>query len=311
MFRFRRKHSDEGDKDEAEKKSSSSKSGGGSGKAMLKNVQTGLNSQWFRSKYAILKEFEGTGQARGVIDDTSKQRAIASTLGSLDGAIEAFTADDDRDGLKETADLALTAYVKIGNPTILDTYTEVCTKVGMSEEEITEKILEAADASKQIDIAVNLYSRAGAKEKLIGVGNKALSLYLEASELDAKSRSRLFDYVVMAYGSADDKESLLQAGDKALKNQIENRRLPRDKESVLDAQLAYEKCGHKDKLTSLGNQYVNLYLKEGLEMWLDKAITVYEKAEIDVASKLGNLADKVEEKGRSGMADTMRRKAGL
>ncbi len=309
MFKFRRKRGDEGDKNESKEKRSSGKSG--SGKVMLKNVTAGLNSQWFRSKYVILKEFEGGGQKRGVIDDSSKQRAIGSILGSLDGAIEAFVADNDTEGLKEAADLALKAYVKIGTPTLLDTYTEVCTKVGISEEEITGKLLETADASKQIDIAVILYSKTGNKEKLTRLGNRALSLYLEGSELDMKSRSRLFDYVIEAYKSADDIESLIQAGDKALKNQIENRRLSRDKESVLDAQKAYEAADDKVKLISLGNQYVNLYLKEGLETWLDKAIAVYEKTDVDVASKLGKLADKVEEKGRSGMADTMRRKVGL
>ena len=92
---------------------------------MLKNVKAGLNSQWFRSKYTILKEFEGGGHKRGIIDDSSKQRAIGSILGSLDGAIEAFSADNDAGGLKEAAALALKAYVKIGNPRLLDTYTEV------------------------------------------------------------------------------------------------------------------------------------------------------------------------------------------
>ena len=309
MFKFWRKRGNEGNKNESKEKRSSGKPG--SGKTMLKNVKAGLNSQWFRSKYAILKEFEEGEQKRGVLDDSSKQRAIGSILRSLDDAIEAFSADNDEEGLKEAADLALKAYVKIGNPTLLDTYTEVCTKAGISEEEITRKFLETADASKQIDIAVNLYSKTGNKEKLTRLGNRALSLYLEISELDIKSRSRLFDYVIEAYRSADDIESLTQAGDKALKNQIENRRLSRDKESVLDAQKAYEAVDNKGKLASLGNQYVNLYLKEGLESWLDKAIVVYEKADVDVASKLGNLADKVEEKGRAGMADTMRRKVGV
>ncbi len=309
MFKFWRKRGNEGNKNESKEKRSSGKPG--SGKTMLKNVKAGLNSQWFRSKYAILKEFEEGEQKRGVLDDSSKQRAIGSILRSLDDAIEAFSADNDEEGLKEAADLALKAYVKIGNPTLLDTYTEVCTKAGISEEEITRKFLETADASKQIDIAVNLYSKTGNKEKLTRLGNRALSLYLEISELDIKSRSRLFDYVIEAYRSADDIESLTQAGDKALKNQIENRRLSRDKESVLDAQKAYEAADNKGKLASLGNQYVNLYLKEGLESWLDKAIVVYEKADVDVASKLGNLADKVEEKGRAGMADTMRRKVGV
>ncbi len=284
----------------------------GGGKALLERARAGLDSQWFRSpKFSILKEFEWTTQATGVIDDKSRERAIASTFGSLEGAIEAFAADNNQGGLKEAADMTLTAYVRTGNPTVLDMYVDVCKKTGMTEEEINQKILKAADQSRQIDVAVTLYSRAGDKSKLIGAGNRALSLYLEANDLDTKARSRLFDYVVEAYKSADDKESLTQAGDKALKSQIEGRRLSHEKDWVLDAQKAYEAAEDEKKLAALGNQYVNLYLKEGLEVWLDKAIVAYKKGGVDFASKLGNLADKVEEKGRSGMADTMRRKAGL
>lgn len=305
MLWFRRKR---GEKGEAEEKSRPSQSG----RSLLKNVRTGLNSQWFRSaKYTILKELEDTGGARGVLDDKGKERAIASTLGSLEAAVEAFAADSDQEGLKDTADLFLMAYTKIGRPMLLEAYVDVCEKAGISEEDITGKLLEAADGSSQIDIAVTLYSKAGAREKLVAAGHRALNLYLETSELDINSRGRLFDYVVEAYRSADDKESLIQAGDKALKSQIEGRRLSHDEEWVLDAQKAYEAADDKDKLVALGNQYVNLYLKEGLEIWLDKAIPVYEKAGIDTVSKLGNLADKVEEKGRSGMADTMRSKVGL
>ena len=303
MFRFRRKR---GEEDQPERGPS-----GRSGKEMLETVRVGLNSQWFRTRYAILKEFETTGQTGGVIDDRSKERAIASILGSLERAAEIFAANNDQEGLRAAADLFLMAYMKIGRSALLDSYMDVCAKAGMVEEEITGKIVEAADRANQIDIAVTLYSKAGAKEKLIGAGHRALSLYLEADEMDMNSRSRLFDYVVEAYRSADDKESLNQAGDKALKSQIEGRCLSRDKEWVLDAQKAYEAAGDKGKLTALGNQYVNLYLKEGLETWLDKAIVVYKTAEVDFASRLGKLADRVEEKGRSGMADTMRRKAGL
>lgn len=284
----------------------------GSGKALLERARAGLDSQWFRSpKFSILKEFEWATQAAGVIDDRSRERAIASTFGSLEGAIEAFAADNDEGGLKEAADMTLTAYVRTGNGKVLDMYVDVCEKSGMTEEEINQKILEAADKSRQIDIAVTLYSRAGDKSRLIGAGNRAMSLYLEANDLDLRSRSRLFEYVVEAYKSADDRESLTQAGDKALKSQIEGRRLSHEKDWVLDAQKAYEAAEDEKKLAALGNQYVNLYLKEGLEVWLDKAIVAYKKGGVDFASKLGNLADKVEEKGRSGMADTMRRKAGL
>lgn len=304
MFRFRKKRDEEG-------KSRGKQPFTQSGRRMLETVRTGLNSQWFRSKYVILKEFEGAGGARGVIDDKSKERAIASILGSLEGAAEVFAADNDHEGLKAAADLFLVAYTKIGKPELLDSYIDICAKAGMTEEEITGKLSDTADSSNQIDIAVTLYSKAGAKEKLIGAGQRALSLYLEADEIDMNSRSRLFDYVVEAYRSADDRESLIQAGDKALKNQIEGQRLSRDKGSVLDAQKAYEAADDKDKLAALGNQYVNLYLKEGLETWLDKAVVAYEKAEVDFVSKLADLADRVEEKGRSGMADTMRRKAGF
>ena len=305
MFRFRRKREEEG---EPQKRRTSARAG----RSMLEAARVGLNSQWFRSKgFSILKEFESKGQTRGLIDDKSKERAIASIIGSIEGAAEAFAADNDQEGIEATADLFLRAYVKMGKATLLDSYMDICAKAGMTEEEITGKFLEAADSSNQIDIAVTLYSKARVKEKLIGAGNRALNLYLEANEMDMNSRSRLFDYVVEAYRAANDEESLVQAGDKALKSQIESRRLSRDREWVLDAQKAYEAADGKDRLAKLGDQYVNLYLKEGLETWLDKAVVVYEKAEADFASKLGKLADRVEEKGRAGMADTIRRKAGL
>ena len=90
---------------------------------------------------------------------------------------------------------------------------------------------------------------------------------------------------------------------------MEGRRLGRTKDWVFDAQKAYEAADAKKELASMGNQYVNLYLKEGLETWLNKAILVYKKAEVDFVAKFENLADRLEEKGRAGMADTMRRKA--
>jgi len=309
MFRFRKKREEE--KDKPKKKGALSRFGGG--KAMVRTVTLGLNSQWFRpTRFSILKEFEGQqSQKRGVIDDSSKQRAISSVLGSLEGAIKAFTDDDDQESLKEVAYLCVTAYTKIGRPALLDTYIEVCVKAGIPEEERMQKLVDEADKSRQIDIMVTLYHKAGAKEKLKGAGDRALSLYLDTDELDMKSRTRLFDYVVEAYKSTDNREALIEAGDKALKNQIDGRRLGRDKEWVFDAQKAYEAADAKNELAKLGNQYVNLYLKEGLETWLDKAIVVYEQGGVDFVAKLNNLADKVEEKGREGMADTMRRKAAL
>lgn len=308
MLWFRKKKDEE--KEKQEKKPSITRSG--SGKSLLESARVGLDSQWFRSpKFSILKEFEMVTQKKGLLDDRSKERAIAATLGSLEGAIEAFAADDDKEGLQAGARMSLMAFVKTGRPELLDTYVDVCTKAGMTEEEITAKLMEAADQSRQIDIAVTLYSRAGDKDKLVGAGDRALSLYLEAGDLDIKSRSRLFDYVVEAYKSAGNKELLVQAGDKALKCQVEGRLISHDADWVFDAQKAYEAVEDKDRLAALGNQYVNLYLKGGLEMWLDKAIVVYEKGDVDYVTKLGNLADKVEEKGRAGMADTMRRKAGV
>ena len=308
MFRFRKKRGEE-EEDKSKKKGALSRFGGG-GKAMLKTVTAGLNSQWFRpTRISILKEFEGVVQKRGVIDDSSKQRAIGSVLGSLEGAIKAFTDDDDQEGLKEAAYLCVRAYTKIGRPALLDTYMEVCVKADIPEEDRIQKLVDAADKSRQIDIMVTLYHKAGDKEKLKGAGNRALNLYLDANELDMKSRTRLFDYVVEAYKSADDREALIEAGNKALRAQVNGRRLGRDKEWIFDAQKAYEAVDAKDELAKLGNQYVNLYLKEGLETWLDKAIVVYNQGGVDFAAKLNNLADKVEEKGRAGMADTMRRKA--
>ena len=306
MFRFRRKHGEEEEK--PKKKGTLSRFSGG--KAMVRTVKAGLNSQWFRpTKFSILKEFEGQTQKKGIIDDSSKQRAIGSVLGSLEGAIEAFSAEDDMEGLKESADLCLDAYTKIGNPAILEKYSAVCVKADISEEESIQKIIEKADKSRQIDIAVTLYAKSGDKDKLTGVGDRALNLYLETNELNMESRSRLFDYIVEAYKAAGNKEALIEAGNKALKSQVDGRRLGRTKDWVFDAQKAYEAAEAQKELSSLGNQYVNLYLKEGLETWLDKAIVVYKQGGVDYAAKLENLADRVEEKGRAGMADTMRRKA--
>jgi hypothetical protein len=312
MFRFRKKRGEEEEKPKEEEKSK--KKGAlsrfGGGKSMIRTVKAGLNSKWFRpTRFSILKEFEGQqSQTRGVIDDSSMQRAISSVLGSLQGAIEAFTAEDNKEGLKEAADLCIDAYTKIGNPELLDTYMEVCEKAGISEDESKQKLIDAADKSRQIDIMVTLYHKAGDKGKLKGAGDRALNLYLETNELDMKSCARLFDYVVEAYKSADDMEALIDAGDKALRNQVDRRRLGRGKEWVFDAQKAYEAADAAERLAELGNQYMNLYLKEGLESWIDKAIVVYEQGGVDFVAKLNNLADRLEEKGRAGMADTMRRK---
>jgi hypothetical protein len=275
----------------------------------LESVRAGLNSSWFRTRYAILKEFEEVSKSRGLIDDKSKERAIASILGSLEGAIDAFETDNDQEGLKDAADMALMSYIKIGKINIIDTFIDVCKKVGMTDEEISQKLKETADKSNQIDIMVNLYSKAGDRDGLIESGNKALGLYLEVTDLGMESRSRLFDYVIKAYKAADDKESLIQAGDKALKDQIEEKRLSRDKDWILDAQKAYEAAEDKDGLTKLGNQYLNLYLREGLDTWLNKAIDVYKKAEVDFVSKLNNLAEKLEEKGHAEISAILRSKA--
>ena len=310
MFRFRKKR----EKNDESNEQTGASGGSKRGKSMLNTVTTGLNSQWFRpKKTTILKELEGGDQKRGVVedDDRGKNRAIASILGSLAEAAEIFTAEDDQEGLKEAADLFLMAYFKIGDPALLDRYVDVCANVGMGEKEIAEKLVESADGASQIDVAITLYSKAKATEKLAEAGSRALRLYLEASDMDMKARSRLFHYAVEAYKAAGKTELLIQAGDKALKNQIDGRRLSRDEDFVLDAQEAYEAAGDKGKLAKFADQYVNLYLKEGLEVWLDKAIVVYELAGVDVPAKLGNLADKIEERGRAGMADTMRRKVGL
>lgn len=306
MLRFRKKRKEE---NESEKAVAAPQAG--TGRAMLETVKTGLNSQWFVSKkYSVLKELEGAEQQKGVIDDRSRERAIASILGSLEGALETFSAENDQEGLKDTAGLFLTAYTKIGDPALLDRYTSVCIKVGITEEERAEKILVAADEAGQIDIAVTLYARAKARERLLGAGNKALNLYLGDNDLDMDSRSRLFDYVVKAYEAAYDKDALVQAGDQALKSQIDSQRLSREEGWIFDAQKAYQAADDKKKLSKLADQYVNLYFKEGLDIWLDKAIVAYEEAEVDSSDRLNGLADKLEEKGQAGMADTLRRKAG-
>jgi len=306
MLRFRKKRKAE---DEPEETVAAPQIGKGG--AMLETVRTGLNAQWFVSKrYSVLKELEGPEEKKGVIDDRSRERAIASILGSLEGAAETFSAENDQEGLKDTAELFLVAYTKMGDPALLDRYADVCTEAGMTEEESTGKLLEAADGSNQIDIAVTLYAKAKATDKLIGAGNKALNLYLGANDLNMDSRSRLFHYVVEAYKTADDKDALVQAGDKALKNQMDGQHLSREEGWILDAQEAYQAADNKAKLSKLADQYVNLYFKEGLEVWLDKAIVAYEAAEVDSSARLSGLADKLEEKGQAGMADTLRRKAG-
>lgn len=306
MLRFRKKRKEE---DKPEETTTTPQTGKGG--SMLETVRTGLNSQWFRvQKYSILKELEGAEQKKGIINDSSKERAIASILDSLEGAAETFSAEKDQEGLKDAAELFLTAYTKIGDPALLDRYTDVCAEAGMTEEESVEKLLEAADGSKQIDIAVTLYAKVNATDKLIGAGNRALNLYLEANEIDLNSRGRLFDYVVEAYKTADDKDALIQAGDKALKSQIEGQRLSREDGWILDAQKAYKAADDKAKLSKLADQYVNLYFKEGLDVWLDKAMVAYEEAEVDSSARLNGLADKLEKKGQAGMADTLRRKAG-
>lgn len=314
MFRFRKKRKNKEEEESVEVEETepqeATASRGGKGHSLLETVRTGLNSQWFRGKkYSILKELEGGDQKKGVIDDTSRERAIGSILGSLERAVETFSAGDDQEGLRDCAAYFLDAYAKIGDTALLERYVEVCSQSGMEETEIKLKLVEAADKAGQFDVIVTLYTRAAAREKLIDAGHRALNVYLEVSEIDMTSRTRLFHYVVEAYKSANDIESLILAGDRSLKYQIDGLRISREKDWLLDAQMAYKAAQDNDKLTKLANQYVNLYLKEGLETWLDKAIVVYEDAGVDPAAKLRNLADKLEERGRTGMADTMRRKA--
>ena len=281
----------------------------GSGKKLLERANASLNSQWFRSKkFTILKEFEAAPKSHGLVEDKGRERAIASTLGYLEGAVAAFAGEDDQAGLKSTADMFLLAYTKIGDPELLDRYIEVCKEASMSEDEITQRLIQAADETQHIDIAVTLYSRSGLKEKTVDAGKRALELYLTAEELDMKSRSRIFDFVVEAFKSAGEKDLLSEAGDKALKAQIDGHHLSHDKDWILDAQKAYEAADDKDKLAELGNQYVDLYLKERMEVWLDKAIPVYKEGAVDPVAKLSNLADKLEKRGYAGMADTMRGK---
>jgi hypothetical protein len=300
MFHFWKKH-----EEDSKKKHFITKSG----KEMLKDADSGLNSEWFNpKKYSILKELEGIDKTKSLIDDKSRDNVIASILDLLEKSYESFSTEGDQEGLKTVADMFLTAYLKIGNSAILDRYIEVCEKIGMTKDEMTEKLVAAANSCNHLDIAVKLYSKAGIKEKLVELGNKALSLYLESKEMDMNTKSKLFDYLVEAYKSADDMGLLVQAGDKALKYQIEGRHLLREKEWVLDAQKAYEAAKDKDKLTHVGDQYVNLYLKEGMDIWLDKAIPVYKEAGVDFISKFNNLADKVEEKGHAEIADDFRRK---
>lgn len=306
MLRFRRKR-----KGESEPEETVESAQGGKGQSMLETVRTGLNSQWFRAqRYSVLKELEGAAQKKGVLDDTSRERAIASILGSLEGATETFSSENDQDGLKDAAELFLTAYTKIGTPALLDRYVDVCAETGMTEEEINAALVEAGDGANQTDIAVTIYEKAKATEKLVEAGDKALNLYLEPNDMDMNTRSRLFDYVVEAYKASDNRDALIEAGDRALESQIKARRISHEEDWVLDAQKAYEAVDDKGKLSKLADQYVNLYLKEKLETWLDKAIVVYEEAGVDSSARLCSLADKIEERGRAGMADTMRRKAG-
>lgn len=279
-----------------------------SGKDMLERASAGLNSEWFRiQKYSVLKELEGVDKTKSIIDDKSKENVISSIINSLESAYESFANDNDNEGLINTANMFLTAYLKIGKPSLLDRYIEIFEKVGITKEEIAKKLISTADGCNHVDIAVLLYKKADAKDKLIEIGNRALHLYLESKEIDVKTKSRLFDYIVDAFKSADDKGLLVSAGDKVLKYQIEGRYLIRDKDFILDAQKAYSAAEDKVKLAELGDQYVNLYLKEGLEIWLDKSVDVYKKADVDYISKFNNLADKITERGHAEVADTLRR----
>lgn len=299
MFHLWKKHEKESDKKHIIHKS---------GKDMLEHANAGLNSEWFRiQKYSVIKEFEGVDKTKSIVDDKSKENVISSIINSLEGAFESFYVDNDVEGLINTANMFLTAYVKIGKPSLLNRYLEICEKAGVAKEEITKKLISTADGCNHVDLAVELYIKADAKDKLIEIGNRALNLYLESKEIDMKTKSRLFDYIVDAFKSADNKELLVLAGDKALKYQIEGRHLIRDKDWILDAQKAYSAAENKTKLAELGDQYVNLYLKEGLEIWLDKSVDVYKKADVDFISKFNNLADKITERGHAEVADTLRR----
>jgi len=302
MLRFWKKHEDEG---KEHKKHFIIKSG----RDLLKDAETGLNSEWFKTqRYSVLKELEGVDKTKSIIDDKGRDSVIASVLDLLEKAYESLTTEGDQEGLRLVADTFLIAYVKMGKSVILDRYMEISEKIRMTKDEITEKLISAGNISNHVDLAVKLYSRAESKDKLVDIGNKALSIYLGSKEMDMDTKSKLFDYVVEAYKSADDMEKLIDAGDKALKIELESRQFLRDKGWVLDAQKAYESANDKGKLAQIGDQYVNLYLKEGIEIWLDKAITVYKESEIDFVGKFKNLADKIEAKGHVEIADTFRRK---
>jgi hypothetical protein len=302
MLRFWKKHEDEG---KEHKKHFTIKSG----MELLKDAETGLNSEWFKTqKYSVLKELEGVDKTKGIVDDRGRDTVIASILDLLERSYESLTNEGDQEGLKAVADGFLTAYVKMGKPVILDRYMEISEKIGMTKDEITEKLVSAGNTCNHIDLAVNLYSRAGSKDKLIEIGDKSLSIYLGSKEMDIDTKSKLFNYVVNAYKSADNVDKLIEAGDKALKIEMEGRQFLRDKDWVLDAQKAYESANDKTKLAQIGDQYVNLYLKEGMDIWLDKAITVYKESDIDFVGKFKSLADKIEEKGHIEIADTFRRK---
>jgi len=302
MLRFWKKHEDEG---KEHKKHFIIKSG----RELLKDAETGLNSEWFKTqKYSVLKELEGVDKTKGIVDDKGRDTVIASILDLLERAYESLTNEGDQEGLKAVADGFLTAYVKIGKPVILDRYIEISEKIGMTKDEIAEKLVSAGNTCNHVDLAVNLYSRAESKDKLIEIGDKSLSIYLGSKEMDIDTKSKLFNYVVEAYKSADNVDKLIEAGDKALKIEMEGRQFLRDKDWVLDAQKAYESANDRSKLAQIGDQYVNLYLKEGMDIWLDKAITVYRESDIDFVGKFKNLADKIEEKGHVEIADTFRRK---
>ncbi len=299
MFHLWKKHEKESDKKHIIHKS---------GREMLERASAGLNSEWFKiQKYSVIKELEGVDKTKGIIDDKSKENVISSIINSLESAYESFNADNDIEGLVNSANMFLNAYLKIGKPSLLDRYMEICERAGISKEEVTKKLISTADECNHVDLAVSLYTKASAKDKLVEIGNKALNLYLESREMDMKTKSRLFDYIVEAYKSADNKDLLISAGDKALKYQLEGRHLVRDKDWILDAQKAYESAENKSKLAELGDQYVNLYLKEGLEIWLDKSVDVYKKADVDYITKFNNLADKITERGHAEVADTLRR----
>jgi len=105
-----------------------------------------------------------------------------ASIDAADDEEESLGEEGDEEGLREVADMFLTAYMKIGNANLLDRYVEVCQELKMTEDEINEKLVSTGDECHYVDLTVNLYSKADAKEKLLDIAKRTMDIYLESGD---------------------------------------------------------------------------------------------------------------------------------